>query len=75
MPSPPRAAEDWANAKLGKPRADVLKVNSIGLLGKPRVGEWEMDRLLHTVCGGVINTAFVLNVGTVEGGDMGISVA
>jgi Alcohol acetyltransferase len=65
----------YFKAKLGKPRAGVLKVNSIGLLKKPRLGDWEMDRLIHTVCGGVINSAFVLNVGTVEGGDMGISVA
>jgi hypothetical protein len=63
----------YFKGQLGKPREGVLKINSIGLIKKPR-GDWEMDRLIHTVCGGVLNAAFVLNVGTVEGGDMGISV-
>ena len=65
----------YFKAKLGKARDGVLKINSIGLLKKPKKGDWEMDRLIHTVCGGVLNAAFVLNVGTVEGGEMGISVA
>ena len=64
----------YFNAKLGQPRHAALKINSIGLLKKPRKGDWEMDRFIHTVCGGVLNAGFVLNVGTVEGGDMGINV-
>jgi len=64
----------YFKGQLGKPREGVLKINSIGLIKKPKKGEWEMDRLIHTTCGGVLNTAFVLNLGTVEGGDMGISV-
>ena len=64
----------YFKAKLGKPRDAALKINSIGLLKKPKKGDWEMDRFIHTVCGGVLNAGFVLNVGTVEGGDMGISV-
>jgi len=65
----------YFKGKSGTRRDGVLKVNSIGLIKKPSKGEWEMDRLIHTVCGGVLNAAFVLNLGTVEGGDMGISVA
>ena len=65
----------YFKGKLGKPRDGALKINSIGLIKKPKKGEWEMDRLIHTICGGVLNAAFVLNLGTVEGGDMGISVA
>ena len=64
----------YFKAKLGQPRGAALKINSIGLLREPRKGEWEMDRFIHTVCGGVLNAGFVLNVGTVEGGEMGISV-
>ncbi len=60
---------------LGTSREGALKVNSIGLIKKPKKGEWEMDHLIHTTCGGVLNSAFVLNLGTVEGGDMGISVS
>ena len=65
----------YFKGKLGAPRDGALKVNSIGLIKKPKKGEWEMDRLIHTICGGVHNSAFVLNLGTVEGGDMGISVS
>ena len=65
----------YFKGKLGTPREGAFKVNSIGLIKKPKKGEWEMDRLIHTICGGVLNAAFVLNLGTVEGGDMGISVS
>jgi hypothetical protein len=65
----------YFKGQMGTRRDGVLKVSSIGLIKKPREGEWVMDRLIQTVCGGVLNTAFVLNVGTVEGGDMGINVA
>jgi hypothetical protein len=64
----------YFRGKLGNRREGVLKINSIGLLRKPQKGDWEMDHLIHSVCGGVLNTAFVLNAGTVEGGNMGISV-
>ena len=65
----------YFKAKLGTRRDGALKVNSIGLIKKPKKGEWEMNRFIHTICGGVLNAAFVVNLGTVEGGDMGISVA
>ena len=65
----------YFKGKMSTPREGALEVNSIGLIKKPKKGEWEMDRLIHTTCGGVLSAAFVLNVGTVEGGDMGINVS
>ena len=65
----------YLKGKLGTTREGALEVNSIGLIKKPKKGEWEMDRLIHTLCGGVLSSAFMLSLGTVEGGDMGISVS
>ena len=65
----------YLKGKLGTAREGALEVNSIGLIKKPKKGEWEMDRLIHTTCGGVLDSAFTLSLGTVEGGDMGISVS
>jgi hypothetical protein len=65
----------YLRSRLGRPRAAVLQVNSIGLLKKPKKGDWEMNRLVHTVSAGGLNCAFTLSAGTVDGGDMGISVA
>ena len=65
----------YFKGKLGTSREGALEVNSIGLIKKPKKGEWEMDRFIHTLCGGVFNSAFMLSLGTVEGGDMGISVS
>ena len=34
-----------------------------------------MDHLIHTTCADILSTAFTLSASTVEGGDMGISIA
>jgi hypothetical protein len=38
----------YFKGQMGACRDGVLSVNSIGLIKKPRKGEWEMDRFIHT---------------------------
>ena len=65
----------YVKGKLGKSRDGALQVNSIGLIKKPKKGDWEMDRLIHTVCSNILSATFTLTASTVEGGDMGITIA